>query len=158
MNSIAQEFTLRHPLAGPINGLIDENGALCWRGIPYAQAPVGELRWKAPRALNPFTSVFTADAFADFCTQLGHPLLDIHPSRYGKAVGSEDCLYLNIWSPMGMDKPGKTIASTTVHNPACGRDRAPSYSVGGHQIQQRLRQLDAWKHESGGPTSLPGHL
>jgi len=99
MNSIAEDGTLRHPTAGPISGQIDENGTLSWRGIPYAQAPVGELRWKAPRAIKPFESTFAADDFAAICTQLGHPLLDIDPSLYGKAVGSEDCLYLNIWSP-----------------------------------------------------------
>ena len=99
MNSIAEDETLRHPAAGPIAGKVDENGALSWRGIPYAQAPVGELRWKAPRAIKRFESTFSADDFADICTQLGHPLLDIDPSLYGKAVGSEDCLYLNVWSP-----------------------------------------------------------
>ena len=51
MNSIAEDLTLRHPPAGPVSGQVDENGALSWRGIPYAQSPVGELRWKAPRVL-----------------------------------------------------------------------------------------------------------
>jgi len=101
MNSIAQDETNRHPSVGPIRGLVDANGALSWRGIPYAQTPVGKLRWKAPRALEPFDQVFAATALPDMCTQLGNPLLDIDPSLYGKAVGSEDCLYLNIWSPPG---------------------------------------------------------
>ena len=99
MNSIAQDETIRHPTAGPIKGQADANGALSWRGIPYARSPVGALRWKAPRALKPFDEVFTASQFGDMCTQLGTPLLDIDPSLYGKAIGSEDCLTLNIWSP-----------------------------------------------------------
>jgi para-nitrobenzyl esterase len=99
MNSIANDDILRHSAAGPISGQIDENGALSWRGIPYAQPPVGALRWKAPRALEPFDTVFPATQFGDMCTQLGTPLLDIDPSLHGKAVGSEDCLTLNIWSP-----------------------------------------------------------
>ena len=105
MNSIAQDSILRQPVAGPISGQVDDNGAFSWRGIPYAQPPVGELRWKAPRALKPFESTFSADDFAEICTQLGNPLLDIDPSLYGKAIGSEDCLYLNIWSPPMVEKP-----------------------------------------------------
>lgn len=99
MNSTADNDTLRLTAAGPIKGQIDENGAFSWRGIPYAQAPVGELRWKAPRALEPFDTAFAATEFGDMCTQLGTPLLDIDPSLIGKVVGSEDCLFLNIWSP-----------------------------------------------------------
>jgi len=99
MNSMASDDTLRHPAAGPMKGQTDANGAYSWRGIPYAQSPVGKLRWKAPRALLPFDSEFSATQFGDMCTQLGTPLLDIDPSLYGKAVGSEDCLTLNIWSP-----------------------------------------------------------
>jgi para-nitrobenzyl esterase len=101
MSSTAENGTLRHPAAGHISGAVNENGALAWLGIPYAQAPIGNLRWKGPRALKPFDEVFRATTFADMCTQLGNPLLDIDPSLYGKAVGSEDCLYLNIWSPPG---------------------------------------------------------
>ena len=99
MNSIAQDSTLRHPVAGPVSGQIEESGAFSWLGIPYAQAPLGELRWKAPRVHKSFDGPFAANTFSNICTQLGHPLLDIDPSLYGKAVGSEDCLYLNIWSP-----------------------------------------------------------
>jgi para-nitrobenzyl esterase len=99
MNSMANDDILRHSAAGPIKGQADTNGALSWRGIPYAQPPVGALRWKAPRALKPLDEVFTATQFGDMCSQLGTPLLDIDPSLYGKAVGSEDCLTLNIWSP-----------------------------------------------------------
>ena len=99
MNSMANDDTLRHSAAGPIKGQVDANGGLSWRGIPYAQPPVGPLRWKAPRVLKPFDTVFAATQFGDMCTQLGTPLLDIDPSLYGKAVGSEDCLHLNIWSP-----------------------------------------------------------
>jgi para-nitrobenzyl esterase len=99
MSSMADDKTLRHPAAGPIKGRSDENGALSWRGIPYAQPPVGALRWKAPRALKPFDRVLEATRFGAMCPQLGTPLLDIDPSLHGKAVGSEDCLYLNIWAP-----------------------------------------------------------
>jgi para-nitrobenzyl esterase len=114
MNCTAEELTLRNPVAGPISGQIDENGALSWRGIPYAKPPVGALRWKAPRSLKAFESAFAADSFSEICTQLGNPLMDIDPSLYGKAIGSEDCLYLNIWSPPAMAKPNKDVAPLPV--------------------------------------------
>lgn len=101
MNSIAEDPTLRHPPAGPVSGQSEENGALSWRGIPYARPPVSALRWKAPRSLEPFETTFVADSFSDICPQLGNPLMDIDPSLYGKKIGNEDCLYLNIWSPPG---------------------------------------------------------
>jgi hypothetical protein len=99
MHSIAQDDTLRQTIAGTVRGQIDENSALSWRGIPYAQPPVGELRWKAPRPPERFAGTLDARQFSPICTQLGHPLLDIDPSLYGKAVGSEDCLYVNVWAP-----------------------------------------------------------
>jgi hypothetical protein len=74
MNSIAQDPTLRQPPAGA-----------------YAQPPIGQLRWKAPRARMPFEKTFVADSFSDICPQLGNPLMDIDPSLYGKKIGSEDC-------------------------------------------------------------------
>jgi para-nitrobenzyl esterase len=92
---------LRHPTAGPIHGRIDGSGALSWRGIPYARAPVGDLRWKAPRTLPPLERPLAAVEFADMCPQLGQPMLDIDPALYGRTLGSEDCLYLNIWAPPG---------------------------------------------------------
>jgi para-nitrobenzyl esterase len=100
--------TLRHPPAGPIQGRIDSSGALSWRGIPYARAPVGELRWKAPRPLPPFEQPFAAVEFSDMCPQLGQPMLDIDPALYGRTLGREDCLYLNIWAPPGA-APGQGL-------------------------------------------------
>jgi para-nitrobenzyl esterase len=101
MTANAQDDTFRHPAAGPMSGQVDENGALSWRGIPYARPPVGELRWKAPRPLAPFEQPLAATAYADMCAQQGQPMLGVDPSLYGKVVGNEDCLYLNIWSPPG---------------------------------------------------------
>ena len=38
---------------GTFNGFVDENGVKTWLGIPYAQPPVGKLRWQAPQPLKP---------------------------------------------------------------------------------------------------------
>ncbi len=61
-------------------------------GIPYAAAPVGELRWKPPQPAMPWTGVRDSTAFGDFCIQ---------PQEYPEQRGamSEDCLNLNVWTP-----------------------------------------------------------
>ena len=101
MNSNAQDPSLRHPAAGPVSGQTEENGALSWRGIPYAKPPLEALRWKAPRPAPIREEVLSATEFGAYCTQMGQPMMDVDPSLYGKAVGSEDCLFLNIWAPAG---------------------------------------------------------
>lgn len=62
---------------------------------------MGTLRWKAPRSLPPLEQPLAAVEFSDMCPQLGQPMLDIDPALYGRTLGSEDCLYLNIWAPPG---------------------------------------------------------
>jgi para-nitrobenzyl esterase len=99
VNLMAQEDTFRHPPAGPVSGLVDESGALSWRGIPFAQPPLGELRWKAPRPAAAWTKRLEADHDRNICPQLGSPMNGTDPAGFGRPVGSEDCLYLNIWAP-----------------------------------------------------------
>jgi para-nitrobenzyl esterase len=66
-----------------------ENGLTVYKGIPFAAPPVGELRWRAPQPAAKWDGVRKADKFAP------------EPIQGGNAVSgkSEDCLYLNIWSP-----------------------------------------------------------
>ncbi len=73
---------------GLLQGTI-ENGLSVYKGIPFAAPPVGDLRWKAPQPAAKWDGVKQATKFAPGPIQGGNP-----PS--GK---SEDCLYLNVWSP-----------------------------------------------------------
>lgn len=67
-------------------------GVAVFKGIPFAAPPVGDLRWKAPAPVQPWSGVRKADAFARACMQA--------PNTQGNtAPVSEDCLYLNVWTP-----------------------------------------------------------
>lgn len=65
------------------------DGLLVFKGIPFAKPPIGDLRWRAPQPIKQWSGVLQADKFAPGPMQGGNP-----PS--GK---SEDCLYLNVWTP-----------------------------------------------------------
>jgi para-nitrobenzyl esterase len=73
--------------AGTVQGTEDQHGTLAWRGIPFGLAPVGDLRWRAPRDPAPWTDSRPASSFGPA------------PWSPGTNGSSEDCLYLNIWRP-----------------------------------------------------------
>ncbi|MGA2117164.1 MAG: carboxylesterase family protein [Bryobacteraceae bacterium] len=92
------------PLAAAIDGTVRiDSGAIAgvpsstpgiyvFRGIPYAAPPVGNLRWHAPRPAAAWTGVRKMDRFGERCVQ---PLR----ANPRETQGSEDCLYLNVWTP-----------------------------------------------------------
>lgn len=69
--------------------------ALVYRGVPYAAAPIGALRWRSPRPAEPWPGVRDATAFGPIAPQ------KISSSRLAKRglTMSEDCLSLNVWTP-----------------------------------------------------------
>src|SRR6516162_3110034 len=82
------------------NGVIESDaapsdGVRSFKGIPYAQPPVGDLRWREPRPVKNWTGVRNADRFGPRCMQW--PPGNIDTSRSSET--SEDCLYLNVWTP-----------------------------------------------------------
>jgi len=79
--------------SGAISGVL-ANGLRVYKGIPFAAPPVGDLRWRPPVHAAPWTGTRKADAFAPACMQVGVSM----PGETTPAV-SEDCLYLNIWTP-----------------------------------------------------------
>ncbi|HKD78099.1 MAG TPA: carboxylesterase family protein [Candidatus Angelobacter sp.] len=64
-------------------------------GIRYAQAPVGDLRWRPPRRPQPVRGIQDASQFANHCPQPASP--------FGLASISEDCLFLNVFTPARQD-------------------------------------------------------
>ncbi|HWE50054.1 MAG TPA: carboxylesterase family protein [Bryobacteraceae bacterium] len=93
----AQQGPIARPSAGALEGRT-EGRLKVFKGIPYAQPPVGQARWKAPVPMTPWTGVKKATAFGPACVQ---------PERGGSnfyaldpmPMVSEDCLTLNIWTP-----------------------------------------------------------
>ena len=98
---------LRQTAFGPVAGRDDGTGTISWKGVPFAQPPVGALRWKAPADPERWTAPRQAADFAPACVQTGRLYGPGRHNRYdetigqtlGQTLGAEDCLYLNIWAP-----------------------------------------------------------
>jgi para-nitrobenzyl esterase len=92
---VADPAALRHPAAGDVVGFADTHDTHAWLGVPFAQPPVGMLRWRAPQPLPRWQDTRAALAMSPVCMQLATiAILDKHATS-----GSENCLYLNIWAP-----------------------------------------------------------
>jgi para-nitrobenzyl esterase len=91
--------------SGSVAGKLLLSGVRAYLGIPYAAAPVRELRWRATRPLPPWADVNNADRIAPECIQV----LRRHNLNhyFGEEPTSEDCLYLNIWVPADARPDGK---------------------------------------------------
>ncbi|TBU37595.1 alpha/beta-hydrolase [Dichomitus squalens] len=86
--------------AGFFRGVTTANGTEHWLGIPFAQSPIGSLRFKAPVSfLNRSTAVQDASTFGSACPQV--------PSTSLGAPQSEDCLFLNIFRPSNVSTSEK---------------------------------------------------
>jgi para-nitrobenzyl esterase len=99
---------LRKTHLGEVRGAEDSaTGTYAWKGIPYAKAPVGALRWQRPQEPDAWTATRTTTSFGNACAQYGRIYGPGSNNTYdatigttlGQSVGSEDCLYLNIWRP-----------------------------------------------------------
>lgn len=87
--------------SGSVTG-IAADGIQVYKGIAYAEAPVGELRWKPPAAKAKWDGVFAADTFGPACVQPRPRMGSIYANPPDKI--SEDCLSLNIWTPDGAEQ------------------------------------------------------
>lgn len=93
---------LSHPVVslstGSVRG-IAEDGIAVWKGIRYAQAPTGELRWRSPVASSAHDGVRDAFEFGAAAPQSPNPAVPLGADT----VTDEDCLFLNVWAPWGAD-------------------------------------------------------
>jgi para-nitrobenzyl esterase len=83
------------------NGIVEstvppKDGVRSFKGLPFAQPPIGDLRWREPQPVKDWPSVRKADTFGPTCMQRLSPNADYWLRGDGM---SEDCLYLNVWTP-----------------------------------------------------------
>jgi para-nitrobenzyl esterase len=79
---------------GKLTG-VQADGIVSFKGIPFAAPPLGDLRWRAPQPVKPWSGEKKADKFGPSCMQ---------DASFARIFGapdaiSEDCLYLNVWTP-----------------------------------------------------------
>jgi para-nitrobenzyl esterase len=91
IHAVQAQVTQAKVTGGAVSGVASD-GMTIFKGVPFAAPPVGDLRWKAPAAVTPWSGVKQADGFANACMQAPN-------SQGNTAPVSEDCLYLNVWTP-----------------------------------------------------------
>jgi para-nitrobenzyl esterase len=89
-------MTLVETRFGTVEGF-EKDGVLQFRGIPFAAPPVGELRWRAPRAPEPWTGVRPALEFGPMAPQ-GPERIALFPGPDKKDISEEGCLTLNVFT------------------------------------------------------------
>lgn len=94
-----EPLSSRQIAQGELIGFSDKANTHAWLGVPFAAAPQGELRWRAPRPAEPWQGALEANEYGVHCMQIGNPSVTFNMLEWGKASGSEDCLRLNIWAP-----------------------------------------------------------
>lgn len=89
-------FSQRVKIAnGELEGITEASGIRSFKGIPFAQPPVGDLRWTAPQAPKNWEGLRKADHFGSNAMQ--KPVFG--DMGFRSPSMSEDCLYLNVWTP-----------------------------------------------------------
>lgn len=97
---------------GKVSGVISNAGYELFKGIPYAKAPIGDLRWRAPQDVEPWKGIRACNQYGPACVQYdrwsvatdditddaGHAYIKVDNYPYPPKM-SEDCLYLNIYTP-----------------------------------------------------------
>lgn len=93
-----------------------KEGVTVFKGVRYAEAPVGDLRWKAPLPVKSWKSVKVCDQFGPASWQSGNAPGTFYGDEFywnGNPEMSEDCLFLNVWAPtesLGKKSAGLPVA------------------------------------------------
>lgn len=93
-------------------------GIIAYKGIPFAAPPVGELRWKEPQPVIPWDSIKVADKFGAAAEQVTWDPQSFYGKEWrasGSVPFSEDCLYLNIWTPAAGQTDKKLPVAMWIH-------------------------------------------
>ncbi len=132
----AAKSVVRATEYGQIEGLVEKDGkSLAWLGVPFAKPPVGNLRWQPPQAPKAWTGVRPARDYCDACAQVGGMFGPTEKGKpfntlsqtFFKPVGSEDCLYLNIWRPASAEQKLPVVVFIHGGSNAVGVSYDPAY-------------------------------
>ena len=99
--------------AGILRG-VTEGDVSIFKGIPFAAPPVGEFRWRPPQPVSPWDGVRDASEYGHNCAQAGWP----RGSGTIAEGSSEDCLYLNLWTPVDARPGAKLPVMVWIHGGA----------------------------------------
>jgi para-nitrobenzyl esterase len=106
-----------------------------YRGIPFAAPPVGDLRWKAPQPASNWQGVRQATEFSNACWQTQYPAAAaIYQAKLPPL--SEDCLYLNIWTPAKSAKDRLPVM-VWIHGGGFTRGSAGTRSYDGEALARK---------------------
>ncbi|KAH7934213.1 hypothetical protein HPB49_023010 [Dermacentor silvarum] len=86
---------------GKVVHVLDNKAVEEYRGIPFAEPPVGKLRFRPPQPKAPWQDTLDATSGSTACTQVEMPMVPM-----GNVTFTEDCLYLNVWVPERAMNPG----------------------------------------------------
>ena len=117
---------------GLISGTTD-NGARCFKAVPYAAPPIGDLRWQAPQPVVPWQGVRACDSDGPVCPQLPYPSGSVYEAPVWEQ--DEDCLTLNIWTRAKNDD--KLPVMVWIHGGAWTRGSGSRPVYGGASLSKR---------------------
>src|SRR5690349_8163983 len=107
--AFAQKAPEVKTVSGVVRGTLEED-VVVFKGIPYAAPPVGEFRWRPPQPVVPWKDVRDASKYCADCPQR------LWPGSTAKT--SEDCLFLNLWTPATTTKKSKLPVMVWIHGGA----------------------------------------
>lgn len=126
---------------GKIEGVAgDAPQVTVYKGIPYAAPPVGELRWKKPQPVQPWEGIRKCDKWGNICLQEDMETGSFYWKEFyehSHPTKSEDCLYLNVWTPSSAKADDKLPVMVWIHGGAFDHGYSHEMEFGGDAYAQK---------------------